>query len=200
MPACATDKHECILDDQGTKWRPIILQYRENGGFPLSQYDCIYESQTTPCSFGADPPLAGRDYVNLNNFDGYLIDGKFHMKMIWSLGESIEWKQEETIFRSNKVQTVSDVIGTNHKGHTDLIFTGMSLTDWGQRDIFHLFDGSTDSPVTQVWFESQPMCGNQGTNWRTYASVVWENHYHYDKGNFRRSQLVYGPYNMAPCY
>ena len=181
MPSCTTDQHECILDDQGTKWRPLILQYRENGGIPLDQYDCIFDSQTPPCSYGADPPLAGRDYINLNNFDGYQIDGKYHMKMIWSLGESIEWKQEESIFLVRQQQTVTDVIGLNHKGHTDMMFTGMTVSDYGQRQIFHMFDGSTDQPVTAVWFESQTGCGNQGTNWRTYASVIWENDYHYDK-------------------
>ena len=41
VASCTTDKHECIADSQGTKWRPIILQYRENGGIPKDQYDCI---------------------------------------------------------------------------------------------------------------------------------------------------------------
>ena len=185
MPACTVDQHECISDDQGTKWRPLILQYKANGGIPTDQYDCIYQSQTTPCSYGADPPVAGRDYINLNNFNGYQIDGKYHMKILWSYGESMQWKQEESIFRVNKVQTVSDVVGTNHKGHTDMVFTGMAVTNWGQRFHFHLFDGSTENPVTSAWDESMPSCSSYGTNWRTYASVVWEADYHYDKGNFQ---------------
>ena len=27
------------------------------------------------------------------NFESYKIDDKYHMKMVWSLGESVEWKQ-----------------------------------------------------------------------------------------------------------
>ena len=42
--ACTTDKHECIADDQGTKWRPIILQYRENGGIPANLYNCFSQA------------------------------------------------------------------------------------------------------------------------------------------------------------
>ena len=184
MPACTVDHHECITDSQGVKWRPLILQYRANGGIPLDQYDCIYKSQNTPCTYGSDPPVVGRDYINLLNFDGYQIDGKFHMKMLWSYGESMEWKQEESIFEVNQVQTVSDIIGTNHKGHTELMFTGMALTNWGQRLIFHLFDGSTNNPQTKVWDDSMPSCMDKGGNWRTYASVVWEADYSYDKGNY----------------
>ena len=184
MPACTVDQHECISDDHGVKWRPLILQYRANGGIPHDQYDCIYKSQNTPCTYGSDPPVVGRDYINLLNFDGYRIDGKFHMKMLWSYGESMEWKQEESIFEVNQVQTVSDIVGTNHKGHTELMFTGMAVTNWGQRFIFHLFDGSTNNPQTKVWDESMPSCTDLNGNWRTYASVVWEADYSYDKGNY----------------
>ena len=38
MPDCNTDKHECVADENGVKWRPIILQYRSNGGIPEDQY------------------------------------------------------------------------------------------------------------------------------------------------------------------
>ena len=184
MPTCTIDQHECISDDQGTKWRPLILQYRANGGIPVDQYDCIFNSQTTPCAYGSDPPVEGRDYINLNNFDGYQMDGKFHMKMLWSYGESMEWKQEESIFRIKKEQTVSDLVGTNHKGHTELMFTGMTVTNYGQRLVFHLFDGSTNNPQTKHWDETMPSCTNLGGNWRTYASVVWEADYDYDQGTF----------------
>ena len=184
MPTCTIDQHECILDDQGTKWRPLILQYRANGGIPIDQYDCIFNSQTTPCAYGSDPPVEGRDYINLNNFDGYQMNGKFHMKMLWSYGESMEWKQEESIFRIKKEQTVSDLVGTNHKGHTELMFTGMTVTNYGQRLVFHLFDGSTNNPQTKHWDETMPSCTNLGGNWRTYASVVWKADYDYDQGTF----------------
>ena len=49
--------------------RPLILQYRVNGGIPINQQDCIFNSQTTPCTYGADPPIDGRDYINVNNFE-----------------------------------------------------------------------------------------------------------------------------------
>ena len=42
---CETDKAECLLDENGTKWRPLILQYRENGGFNKSLKDCLENSQ-----------------------------------------------------------------------------------------------------------------------------------------------------------
>ena len=92
MPSCVTDKQECLADENGVKWRPIILQYRENGGIPLDQYDCLFKNYDS-CTYGADPPVEGRDYINLMNFESYKIDDKYHMKMVWSLGESIEWKQ-----------------------------------------------------------------------------------------------------------
>ena len=31
--------------------------------------------------------------MNLKDFGNYQIDGQYHMKMVWSLGESVEWKQ-----------------------------------------------------------------------------------------------------------
>ena len=182
VPECTTDKHECISDDQGTKWRPLILQYKENGGIPINQQDCILNSQTTPCAYGADPPIAGRDYVNLNNFDDYAINGKFHMKMTWSLGESMEWRQEESIFVANNVQTVTDLVGINHKGQTDLMFTGMAMAAFSTRFHFSGFDGSTNNPQTKAWDETMPACFDLGSNWRTYASVIWEENYQYDKG------------------
>ena len=92
MPACVTDKQECVADENGVKWRPIILQYRENGGIPQDQYDCLFKNYDS-CTYGADPPVEGRDFINLMNFESYKIDDKYHMKMVWSLGESVEWKQ-----------------------------------------------------------------------------------------------------------
>ena len=35
-------------------------------------------------------------------------------------------KKVEDIFQRNQQAIVSDVIGFNHKGHTDLIFNGLS--------------------------------------------------------------------------
>ena len=92
MPACETDKPECLADENGVKWRPIILQYRENGGIPQDQYDCLYKNYDS-CTYGADPPVEGRDFINLKNFESYKINDQYHMKMVWSLGESVEWKQ-----------------------------------------------------------------------------------------------------------
>ena len=92
MPACTTDRPECLADENGVKWRPIILQYRENGGIPQDQYDCLFKNYDS-CTYGADPPVEGRDFINLMNFESYKIDDKYHLKMVWSLGESIEWKQ-----------------------------------------------------------------------------------------------------------
>ena len=75
---------------------------------------------------------------------------KYHMKMLWDFGESIEWKQGpfknrlncfskshldlklskvESIMVDYAQQTVSEVVGTNHKGHTDLVFQGLSVTN-----------------------------------------------------------------------
>ena len=92
MPSCVTDKQECLADENGVKWRPIILQYRENGGIPQDQYDCLYKNYDS-CTYGADPPVEGRDFINLKNFESYKINDQYHMKMVWSLGESVEWKQ-----------------------------------------------------------------------------------------------------------
>ena len=92
MPACDTDKHECVADENGVKWRPIILQHRSNGGIPLNQYDCLVNNYDS-CTYGADPPVEGADFINLKDFESYQIDGKYHMKMVWSYGESVEWKQ-----------------------------------------------------------------------------------------------------------
>ena len=36
-------------------------------------------------------------------------------------------KKVEDIFQNNQQATVSDVIGINHKGQTDLIFNGLSF-------------------------------------------------------------------------
>ena len=38
--------------------------------------------------------MEGVDYINLNDFDQYQIDGKYHLKILWDFGESVEWKQE----------------------------------------------------------------------------------------------------------
>ena len=65
----------------------------------MDQFDCLKRDYET-CTFGADPPIAGADYVNLKDFGNYLIDGQYHMKMVWSLGESVEWKQAR--FPKNK--------------------------------------------------------------------------------------------------
>ena len=146
MAPCPTDKHACITDDNGIKWRPLVLQWRKNGGFDLENFDCIRNSQSTPCTVGADPPRNEQDYVNLNDFDQYAIDGKYHLKLQWDFGESIEWKQVETIFENNKVQTVSDLKTNNHKNHTELIFSGVSIAKQSQRDL-QLFDGSTNQEV-----------------------------------------------------
>ena len=72
---------------------------------------------------------------------------------------------------------------------------------WGGRFDFQLFDGSTNQEQTSYWDQTMPRlvflrfslrpapginfiisCQNQGGNWRTYAAVVWEAPYHYDKG------------------
>ena len=64
------------------------------------------------------------------------------------------------------------------------MFTGMTVTNYGQRLVFHLFDGSTNNPQTKHWDETMPSCTNLGGNWRTYASVVWKADYDYDQGTF----------------
>ena len=76
------------------------------------------------------------------------------MKMLWDFGESIEWKQEESIFEINQQQTVSEAVGINHKGHTELMFQGLSQAAWAQRFEMQMFDGSTDQPQRYHWDES----------------------------------------------
>ena len=63
--------------------------------------------QTTPCAINANPQRDGVDFVNLNNFAQYQIDGKYHLKYRWDFGESIEWRQEESIFENNIQATIS---------------------------------------------------------------------------------------------
>ena len=59
---------------------------------PLDKVECLEDNYDT-CTIGTDPPVEGADYVNLKDFASYQIDGQYHMKMVWSLGESVEWKQ-----------------------------------------------------------------------------------------------------------
>ena len=40
------------------------------------QFETLCKSQNNPCTYGADPPVAGKDFINLNNFAQYQIDGK----------------------------------------------------------------------------------------------------------------------------
>ena len=48
--------------------------------------------------------------------------------MEWqSQNQSQNQSKVEDIFQNNQQATVSDVIGINHKGHTDLIFNGLSF-------------------------------------------------------------------------
>ena len=175
--ACDTDKHDCIADSNRVKWRPLVLQWRKNGGFPMDKYDCIINSQTTPCTVGADPPIAEEDYLNLNDFAQYQIDGKYHMKILWDFGEAVEWKQEESIFEINQEQTVSEVVGTNHKNHTELMFQGLSVASFQQRFEMQLFDGSTNQPQQFHWDETMPSCSNKQGDWRTYSVVIWDHPY-----------------------
>ena len=63
--------------------------------------------QTTPCAINANPQRDGVDFINLNNFAQYQIDGKYHLKYRWDFGESIEWKQVESIFENNIQATIS---------------------------------------------------------------------------------------------
>ena len=69
-----------------------------------SNYEIL---QTTPCAINANPQRDGVDFVNLNNFAQYQIDGKYHLKYRWDFGESIEWRQEESIFENNIQATIS---------------------------------------------------------------------------------------------
>ena len=45
--------------------------------------------------------------MNVNNFAQYQMDGKYHLKILWDFGESVEWKQVETIFETNIQATIS---------------------------------------------------------------------------------------------
>jgi len=58
----------------------------------MDKKECL-ERNYDSCTLGSDPPVEGADYVNLKDFENYQIDGQYHMKMIWSFGESVEWKQ-----------------------------------------------------------------------------------------------------------
>ena len=42
----------------------------------------------------------------------------------------------ESIFENNQEQTVSEAVGTNHKGQTDMLFQGLSMTN----DRFHIMN------------------------------------------------------------
>lgn len=35
------------------------------------------------------------------------MNGKYHLKILWDFGESVEWKQVETIFETNIQATIS---------------------------------------------------------------------------------------------
>ena len=45
LAPCVSDRAECIKDENGTKWRPLVLQYRENGGFSKDLKECLENSQ-----------------------------------------------------------------------------------------------------------------------------------------------------------
>ena len=45
----------------------------------------------------------------------------------------------------------------------------------------HLFDGSTNQEQDAAWDEAMPSCSYKGKYWRTYAAVIWENDFQYDK-------------------
>ena len=103
----------------------------------------------------------------------------------------------------------SDVIAKNHKGQTDMLFYGISLANWNQRNDFQLFDGSKDQPQQYVylwktwkiagyfenilryhWGHTMTVCVKKGPNWRTYSLVVWDNN---DKNVFeyRKVNLLF---------
>ena len=79
--------------------------------------------QTTPCATNANPQRDGVDFVNLNNFAQYQIDGKYHLKYRWDFGESIEWRQEESIFENNIQATISgrDIEFSNFSNHKFIV-------------------------------------------------------------------------------
>ena len=74
------------------------------------------------------------------------------------------------------------MIGTNHKGHTELVFHGLSMTKKREREIYHLFDGSTDQQEqTHAWNPLMKKCDRKTNDWRTYTAVVWNDLRDYDR-------------------
>ena len=57
------------------------------------------------------------------------------------------------------------------------------MTSQREREIYHMFDGSTDQEQTHHWSRVMRLCINKNGDWRTYAAVVWEFNEPYDLGS-----------------
>ena len=177
-------KLPCVADENGTRWRPVYRQWRSNGGIPRVHEDDIISNEGF--TFQANPPKNGKDYVNFFGFDNYKIDEKFHMKLIWSAGESITWKQEESIFQSGnaKVRTTSEIVGQNHKGHSELVFHGLSFTKPDTLRFNSLWDGIADMTTEAnngYYHELMDFCQNYKTNWPGYSTLIFNDNLQWDQ-------------------
>ena len=120
-------KLPCVADENGIRWRLLYRQWRTNGGIPREHEDSILANEGF--TFGANPIQEGHDYINFVGFDSYKKDDFFNLKLVWSNGESITWKQSTSPFdmASQTVAPTTNVIAQNHKNHTEMVFHGLSL-------------------------------------------------------------------------
>ena len=66
----------CTIAFSRRVFQLVLLIFQIIVSFCKHQLKIPSKSQTTPCSYGADPPIDGKDFINLNNFNQYQIDGK----------------------------------------------------------------------------------------------------------------------------
>ena len=183
---CTTEEKKlpCVADENGVRWRPLYRQYRSNGGIPKElEMDIRWNTGT----YNANPPKDGQDYVNFIGYeDNMTVNDKYHLKLLWSKGESVTWKQEEKIHSGIvRVQTTSDVVGRNHKGHTDLVFHGLSFT--AQLRFNSLFDGLADMSQEKhkaYYHEVMDTCWQSTNNWPGYNVIVFNSGLQWDQPQF----------------
>ena len=186
---CTEDEKKlpCVSDDNGLRWRPVYKQWRSNGGIPIEHEDDILSN--SGFTYNANPPKDGLDYVNFANYENMAVNGEWHMKMIWSKGESITWKQQESMFAggSKKVKSVTDVVGQNHKGQSELVFHGLSKT--GENDLRYnsLWDGLHDMSLEthmSYYHEVMDFCYQSTKDWAGYNVLIFDDGRQWDQQQY----------------
>merc|ERR1711935_1030713 len=178
---CPLQHGEC--DEDG--FRAIYWQHLDQPGLPFDLKDNCYTNNSM-CAYQHNPPIAGRNFLNLNNLEQFKQQGGddefYEFKFEWiekednleffnfaSGNSSLVWKQRQHMLEAVNVDMAPfDVAAQNQLGPVDdVMFAGLSWSD--DRNFHIMFDGIIDLGVN---FTNHGGKQSRNTGWKPLWSIT----------------------------